>query len=436
MVYWRRTLYTLWFTQFIAIAGFSFVTPFIPYYIQGLGITDTASVALWAGLSSSACSFALALMAPVWGALSDRYGRKVMILRATLIGAVVLALMGFVVSVQQLLALRFLQGVFTGTIAASTTLVAGIVPDEHRGAALGSLQTAVYLGTTLGPLMGGVVGDAFGYRRSFWITGALLLLSGLLVLLFVKEHFQPAADTLTQRRPGYRQSLAFLASGGVLLIALLTARILLRAGMMIPAPTMALFVQSLLPGGQHAALVTGLISGSMAIGGALGAPLIGNWGDRWGYRPLLIASGILGVIAFIPQSLAPSAGWLIVFQFLSGFAEGGTLATTMALLAGVAAGGHQGTVFGLDASATGLASAIGPLLGAGIAALLGLRAPFILAAAVLGAGVLVVLSRVPRLAPSHAGAEDESVPRRWRVPTPRLPAFARHRTDRRSSPSR
>jgi DHA1 family multidrug resistance protein-like MFS transporter len=394
MPYWRRTLYTLWFTQFIAIAGFSFVSPFMPYYIQTLGVTDVGSVALWTGLCSSATSLALAIMAPVWGALSDRYGRKVMVLRATLIGSGIMALMGLVTSVQQLVALRFLQGIFTGTIAASTTLVAGIVPDEHRGAALGSLQTAVYLGTTLGPLLGGVVGDTFGYRESFWVTATLLLLSGVLVGIFVREQFRPAAPAGSPRRPGYRHSLTFLFASGGVLLSLLTARILLRAGMMVISPTMALFVQSLLPPGAHAVLVTGLVSSSMAVGGALGAPLIGGWGDRWGYRRMLVICGLLGVVAFLPQALAPSAGWLVMWQFVAGFAEGGTLASTMALLAGLARGGHEGTVFGLDASATGLAASIGPLIGAAVAAGFGLRAPFIVAAAFLGAGAGVVFLRV------------------------------------------
>ena len=312
-----------------------------------------------------------------------------------------MALMGLVTSVQQLLGLRFLQGMFTGTIAASTTLVAGIVPDDHRGAALGSLQTAIYLGTTLGPLIGGVVGDTFGYRESFWVTGTLLLLSGLLVAAFVREPFRPSALTSVGRRPGYRQSLTFLFASGGMLLSLLAARILLRTGMMVVSPTMALFVQSLLPPGAHAVLVTGLISSSMALGGALGAPLVGSWGDRWGYRRMLVISGLLGVIAFVPQAFAPSAGWLVFWQLLVGFAEGGTLASTMALLAGLARGGHQGTVFGLDASATGVASSLGPLIGASVAAGLGLRAPFIVAAAFLGAGAAVVFMRV-RPAPTAA----------------------------------
>jgi DHA1 family multidrug resistance protein-like MFS transporter len=141
----------------------------------------------------------------------------------------------------------------------------------------------------------------------------------------------------------------------------------------------------------------------MAIGGAIGAPLIGHCGDRWGYRRTLVLSGALGVIAFVPQAFAPNAVWLVIFQFLAGFAEGGTLASTMALLAGLARGGRQGTVFGLDASATGIAATIGPLIGAALAAVYGLRSPFVVAAAFLGAGTVVVFLRV------HPDAERAAV---------------------------
>jgi MFS transporter, DHA1 family, multidrug resistance protein len=411
MLYWRHTLYTLWSTQFMAIAGFYFVVPFLPYYIQSLGVTDVGQVALWSGLCASATALGLAVMAPVWGVLADRYGRKLMILRATFAGVVIMTLMGFVTSVEQLLFLRLMQGVFTGTITASTTLVASIAPDESRGSALGSLQTAIFLGTTLGPLFGGLVADTFGYRPSFWITGLLLLISGIGVALFVHEDFRPAAETARGRQPGYRQAaILFFASGGVLL-ALLAARILLRAGTLVTSPVMALLVQVLLPSGDHLALLTGLVSGAGAVGGALGAPVIGRWGDRWGHRRFLIGSGMTACLLYLPQALAPNVAWLIFWQLLCGFAIGGTMSTAMALLAELAPAGREGVIFGLDASATGLASAIGPLIGAGVAASIGLRAPFVVAAAIMAAGTLVVVLRVrPAAHPAVPGPSDQAAP--------------------------
>ncbi len=89
---WRRTLYTIWLTEFIAVLGFNFVLPFIPYYIQELGVTGQQQVALWAGLATSLMSLGFAIMAPIWGTLADQHGRKLMVERAMFGGAVILRL--------------------------------------------------------------------------------------------------------------------------------------------------------------------------------------------------------------------------------------------------------------------------------------------------------------------------------------------------------
>lgn len=387
---WRRTLYTVWFTQFIAVAGFSFVMPFIPYYVQELGITDVKAVALWAGLVTSAQAVSMTLMAPVWGALSDRYGRKLMVLRATLGSAVIMALMGFAANVQQLLVLRFLQGMLTGTVSATTTLVASTTPKERLGAALGALQTAVFLGVSCGPLLGGFMGDTFGYRPSFWITGGLLLASGILVALFVHEDFHPAEDVIKAGRHGYGNGMRLVLTSSALL-ALFAARIVLRTGSRALGPVLPLFVQTLLPVGARVATMTGIISAASALGSAIGSPVVGRWGDRMGHRRWLIVSALAAALCFVPQAFVHDTRALIFWQLVSGLAVGGTLSTVTALLARLAPDGRQGIVFGLDASAVASANAIGPLIGAAVAAGLGLRAPFLLSAAFLVVGALTVV---------------------------------------------
>jgi DHA1 family multidrug resistance protein-like MFS transporter len=390
MPHWRRTLYTVWFTQLIAVAGFSFVMPFIPYYIQELGVSGVKEVALWAGLVTSVQAVSMAVMAPIWGALADRYGRKLMIMRASFAGALTLSLMGLVTNVQQLAALRFFQGFFTGIISATTTLVASVVPKERSGMALGSLQTAVFLGVSLGPLLGGLTGDAFGYRPSFWVTGALLLLSGILVTVFVHEDFHPAAGMSAAGWRQYGHAFRLVLASGPLLAAF-AGRILLRIGTRSLDPVLPLFVQSLLPDAEHVGTMAGIISGVSDLGSAIGSPLIGGWSDRLGHRRLLIASSLMAGLCFVPQAFAQDPRWLIFWQLLSGFAVGGTLSTLTALLANLASGGREGMVFGLDASAVSAANALGPIAGAAVAAQSGLRAPFVLAAFMFGLGALAVV---------------------------------------------
>jgi MFS family permease len=147
--------------------------------------------------------------------------------------------------------------------------------------------------------------------------------------------------------------------------------------------------------------VAGIISGAAAVGAAAGSPLIGRWGDRTSHRKLLIACGLAATVLYLPQALAPSPEWLVFWQLLTGFAIGGTLSTLTALLIQFSPKGHEGMVIGLDSSVSGLASAIGPLLGAGAAAGAGLQAPFILSAGVMSMGTLAVILWVKEYKTGH-----------------------------------
>lgn len=403
---WRRTLITIWLTEFLAIAGFSMVLPFIPYYVQELGTTDVGEVALWSGLAQSAMALSMAVMAPVWGALSDRFGRKVMVVRATFAGAILMAAMGFVVNVQQLVLLRVGQGVFTGTITAAMILAASVVPKEKSGQALGSLQTAIYLGSSLGPLMGGFIGDTLGYRQCFWVTGALLFISGILVVLLVRENFQPVERRSHRDRFSPQRVIAFLTTSGSMLGALLVARLLMRAAIAVPTPVLPLFVQALMPGRGHVATVTGLVTGVAAAAGAAGSPILGGWGDRAGHRRALIVSGLAAALLYLPQAFVKDVAGLVIWQAGAGFAVGGTLSTLTALLVKSCPTGREGLILGLEASVIGLASALGPMAGAATAAAIGLPSGFILAGGVMGLGTMAVVLWVRESLPATASSSD------------------------------
>jgi DHA1 family multidrug resistance protein-like MFS transporter len=188
-----------------------------------------------------------------------------------------------------------------------------------------------------------------------------------------------------------RQVSRFLVASGLALAAVFAARILLRMGAQVIAPMLPLFVQSLVPSEPRIATVTGIITGASAVGSAIGSPLIGRWGDQAGHRRLLIASGLAATVFYVPQAFVSHPNWLVLWQLLTGLAIGGTLSTLTALLIQFSPPGREGMVIGLDSSVSALAMAIGPLLGASIAASLGLRAAFILSAGILGLGTAVVV---------------------------------------------
>jgi DHA1 family multidrug resistance protein-like MFS transporter len=379
---WKRNLYVIWVAELAAVAGFSVVMPFLPYYVQDLGVTDLHQVELWSGVLLATQAVTMTIFAPIWGSLADRYGRKMMVQRAMFGGAVVISLMGFAQNVWQLAALRAIQGMLTGTVSAAMTLVASSAPRERSGYALGLLQMAVWTGASVGPLLGGLVADTWGYRAAFWVTGGLLFLAGLTVWRFVTEQFVPPKQQKGLSGSGFWDGIRLVARDRALL-SVFSIRILVRLGMRMLGPILPLFIQSLVPSSARVASMTGLISGAGAASSAVGALTLGRASDRIGYRRVLLVCTFLAAVLYVPQFFVVNPWQLLVLQALLGLVMSGVLASISALQANLAPEGHQGAVYGLDASVVSAANAVGPLLGASVAAALGLRVPFLLAAAIV-----------------------------------------------------
>jgi DHA1 family multidrug resistance protein-like MFS transporter len=382
-------LYVLWIAELLAISGFSVVMPFLPYYVQELGITNLDDAEMWSGILFASHAVLMGIFAPIWGSLADMYGRKLMVERAMFGGAVILAAMGFVRNVPQLLILRALQGCVTGTVAAATTLVAGGTPRQRVGYALGLLQVAIYGGASVGPLLGGLVADAFGYRAAFWVTGALLFGAGLLVLFLVQEPSDlPAREG--SKSEGMWQGLMLIVRSRALLVVF-SVRVIMRLGAQMVGPVLPLFVQTLLPPGAPVASTSGLITGISSLTSAIAAVVLGRIGDRLGYQRVLLGCAIGATLFYAPQFFVTTPLQLLILQAGVGLAMGGTLSAVSAMLATMAPEGRQGTVYGLDTSAISAANAVGPLLGASLAASLGLRSAFLWAAGVFGLAALEMI---------------------------------------------
>lgn len=400
---WKRNLYVIWAAELVAVAGFSVFMPFLPYYVQDLGITGLHQVEIWSGVLFATQAVTMTIFAPIWGSLADRYGRKLMVQRAMFGGAVVISLMGFVQNVWQLALLRAVQGMLTGTVAAATTLVASSAPRERSGYALGLLQMAVWTGASIGPMLGGLVADTWGYRAAFWVTGGLLFLAGLTVWRLVEERFVPPDREKDRSGSGLWDGVRLVAHHRALL-SIFSIRILVRLGMRMLGPILPLFIQSLVPSSTRVASMTGLISGAGAAASAVGALTLGRASDRIGYRRVLLICTFLAASLYVPQFFVVNPWQLLVLQSLLGLVMSGVLASISALQANLAPEGHQGAVYGVDASVVSTANAVGPLLGASVAAALGLRVPFLLAAVVvfLASGLSWILVPSPRPGVSRA----------------------------------
>ncbi|MFP4437267.1 MAG: MFS transporter, partial [Chloroflexaceae bacterium] len=161
---WKQTLWIMFFAQFVSATGFSLIFPFLPLYVQSLGTETGISIEFWAGMVFSSQAITMMIASPIWGALADRHGRKLMAARAMFGGSLIILLMAFARSAEELVLLRTVQGLITGTIPAANALVAAVAPRERLGYAMGMLQVGFRSGIAAGPLIGGVLADTFGFR--------------------------------------------------------------------------------------------------------------------------------------------------------------------------------------------------------------------------------------------------------------------------------
>jgi DHA1 family multidrug resistance protein-like MFS transporter len=359
---WRRNFRAIWIAELLAIMGFSSNFPIYTYYIQSLGVNEQL-IARWSGIVLAASSLSMGVMAPIWGALGDRRGRKIMVMRAMFGGSVVIGLMGFVQSVEQFALLRLIQGGLTGTVTAATALVAGQTPDDKLGETMGKLQLAIFLGQSVGPITGGFVADLLGYRATFWMTAIYLVAAGLLILTRVDEEFTLDPTALEESLWSHLRGDFSVLFGVSTLALVLGLRFALRVGLRMRSPTLPLIVQEVLPSGTFLGSASGSLTTISGISSALTAPLIGRRADRHGGRLLLMGSAMVAAVAMLFQAMTESYWILLLAQVFLGFGIGGTLAVTSVYIAKLAPRDRTGAAFGLNQMAKSLSNAVGPTVG-------------------------------------------------------------------------
>lgn len=394
---WLVTLGIVSLAQALGAGGISLVYPFLPLYIQTLRDANFISPELLAGLVIGAPPLVASIAMPFWGRLADQYGRKKMVMRALFGASVVLLLMGFAETALALIALRALQGLTSGIIASSMALVAGETPRERIGLALGTLQVGLFSGAAIGPLIGGVLAERFGYQIPFLFTAAMLVLAGLLVTLGVRESYKPPAGTgldfnILNMMRAWR---GILRTRGVKTVYSL--RFLNGFAQRSIMPIAPLFVVALMPLGveARASSYAGLVLTVSSIAITAGSFVFGWLGDRWGYRKVLILTACMAMFFYIPQALVSNVHQLLVLQALAGVAAGGVLSAPAAMLAKYTDLGDEGSVYGLDASVSSFANGMAPMTASVIAAMFGLRAVFA-AVALYYLAILLIGGRVFR----------------------------------------
>jgi MFS family permease len=316
----------------------------------------------WTAAVASVSGFSMAIASPIWGILGDRYGRRRMLIRSMVGGALTVGLIFFVQDPVQLFVLRFLQGATSGTVAAATSLIAAETPRSRVGWALGVVTSAVALGGAIGPVIGGLAGSLVGLRLVFLLGGILLLVALLPVVLIVRESPRvtrtgPRLSTLAviDQRPGLRHSLGVLigAQGLISVVNSATQQLVV------------LRLLEMLTSGVAA--VTGLGFGLAGIASSAAAVTYTRVTKRFGYVPTAAVAAVLVAVAVAMIGVSPWVGLVVLAIALSGLFSGVVIPATASMIGLETPPAAQSTAFGLNASSVALGFAIGPLVAGGVA---------------------------------------------------------------------
>ncbi|MCP2003245.1 UNVERIFIED_ORG: DHA1 family multidrug resistance protein-like MFS transporter [Buttiauxella agrestis ATCC 33320] len=385
---WKVNIISIWFGCFFTGLAISQILPFLPLYVEQLGVTSHQALSMWSGLTFSVTFLVSAIVSPMWGSLADRKGRKLMLLRASLGMAVAILLQAFATNVWQLFILRAIMGLTSGYIPNAMALVASQVPRERSGWALSTLSTAQISGVIVGPLLGGYMADTLGLRMVFYVTAALLMVSFLVTLFLIKEGARPVISK-SDRLSG-KAVFASLPYPKLMMSLFVTTMVIQLCNGSV-GPILTLFIKQLSPESNNIAFISGFIAAVPGISALISAPRLGKLGDRIGTARVLMATLIISVLLFFAMSWVTSPMQLAVLRFLLGFADGAMLPAVQTLLVKYCSDQVTGRIFGYNQSFMYLGNVIGPLIGAGVSAMAGYRWVFI-------ATALVVLLNVWQLA--------------------------------------
>lgn len=385
---WKVNLISVWFGCLFTGLAISQIIPFLPLYVEQLGVTDPSSLTLWSGLIFSVTFMVSAIVSPMWGSLADRKGRKLMLLRASLGMGIVIFLQAFVTDVWQLFLLRALMGLTSGYIPNAMALVATQVPRERSGWAMSMVTTAQICGVIMGPMMGGFLADWVGLRAVFLITSGLLLTSFLITLFLIKEGGQPRV----KKEDKLSGTMVFRSLGNpglIISLFLTTLTIQLCNGSI--SPILTLFVRELEPNVQNIAFISGVVAAIPGVSALFSAPTLGKLGDRIGAQRILFSALILTFVLFVTMSWAGSAFQLGALRFLLGFAEGAMMPAVQTMLLRYSSDRVTGRIFGYNQSFMYLGNVVGPLIGSGVSAIGGFRWVFAATAVVVLANTVQLI---------------------------------------------
>jgi DHA1 family multidrug resistance protein-like MFS transporter len=389
---WKRNLLIIVFAQFIAMAGMSACVPFLPLYVRELGMTDMNQVKFWSGIVFSGPYIMAIFAVPFWGTLGDKYGRKLMVIRAIFGLTIAMFLMGFAQNVVQLFLLRIFQGFASGFVAATLSFISAETPGDRTGYAIGMLQSSQFAGTILGPLLGGLMSDFAGIRPVFYLVAALCLISGTLILLFVKENNFVKQENYTFSTLSNLKYLLSVVEIRLILILIVLA----QAGIHFTTSVFPYFVEQLNTPSKFLSSITGFLLAIVGFFSIIFAPRWGKQNDKKNYRKIIPLTASIVGIATVAQLLVSEWYYLIPFRILIGIFIAGILPTFYSALSKKSQQKTIGSNMSVASSATFLGAFISFFTCAWVSSYFGIPTVFIVSGLIL-IFIPVILLLTPKL---------------------------------------
>lgn len=388
---WKKRLYIISISQFAVMTGFGLVLPFVAYYLRELGAGD-ANINLYVGISTALPALGMAIFSPIWGSLSDKYGRKAMLLRAQIGGAVILLCLAFSKSVAMFLVFRGLQGSLTGTLPSASAFLSAHMPEDKLSSSLGVMTAAHFLGYTCGPVIGGFLSEMFGYRVCFIIASALMGLTALAISVLLKEDPNTYGQAIIAARKkrtkfGKPQKL-FTVFITMCMLTIFFTRVAKSAFM----PYISLYVQDV-NGLENASVITGLIAGGECIGISAAALILTRFkNSESGFKVIIITSIISVPIAVGCYLVSGISVFIFGILFMCmHFTIGGIEPIVNSLASKAVDMSQRGIMFGWFSTAINISTVITPMISAFIADLSGYTSILLFASCVIIIGLITIL---------------------------------------------
>jgi MFS transporter, DHA1 family, multidrug resistance protein len=380
---WRINLWVLWIGVFFTAASFSMVIPFLPIFLLEIGVHDHTE--LWSGLIFSSAFLAGAIATPFWGNLSDKYGRKPMIVRAGFALFVIYTLMAFVTNPYEILALRILQGLLSGFIPGAIALIGTNTPSDKVGYALSIISSGTATGMILGPLLGGGMAELWGYRWAFASGGIIVGLATFLIVFWVKEeNFKPSKE----KGSIVKDFKVALNNRPFLLVLILT--LVVSCSVMTIEPVLPLYISDLGGSTAYAALLTGFVISLPGVASALFAPIWGKWADKVGFQRVLFIGLLGGGLGMFAQILFAQIWGFSIIRFVYGIFYCAIFPSLNGLVVKSTPEDFRGRAFSLNQTANQIGGMIGPIMGGLLAGIFPVQSVFMLTGILLLAAMGMV----------------------------------------------